>query len=111
MDIIPLAVLRLSPEPPRVVRSRAPSVKQPYKLAKRRISRPSSSLCSNSTQSSDNSPTKLPESIKPYQLPYVTAKAYAIYEVKSGKLLAGWGANDRREVASLTKIMTCYLSL
>jgi D-alanyl-D-alanine carboxypeptidase (penicillin-binding protein 5/6) len=41
--------------------------------------------------------------------PYVTCKAWAIGDGKTGKLL--WGANENKplDIASTTKIMTCYL--
>lgn len=41
--------------------------------------------------------------------PYVSAKSYAIFS--KGSLLHGKHASEVREIASLTKIMTCYVSL
>jgi D-alanyl-D-alanine carboxypeptidase len=40
--------------------------------------------------------------------PHVTAQAWAVYDMKANKLLFGKLERDRREIASLTKIMTCY---
>eukprot|EP00347_Sterkiella_histriomuscorum_P010552 403375850 len=40
--------------------------------------------------------------------PMVSAQAWAVYDVKQNKLLFGKLERDRREIASLTKIMTCY---
>ena len=43
--------------------------------------------------------------------PYTSAKTWVIYNTLSEAVLFGQGSEDRREIASLTKIMTCYLSL
>ena len=40
--------------------------------------------------------------------PHVSAQAWAIYDRESEKLLFGRLEKDRREIASLTKIMTAY---
>lgn len=41
--------------------------------------------------------------------PYVTCKAWAIGDGKTGNLLWGFQENERRDIASTTKIMTGYL--
>ena len=43
--------------------------------------------------------------------PHVSAQAWAIYDRESEKLLFGRLEKDRREIASLTKIMTAYTLL
>ncbi|EAS03230.2 D-alanyl-D-alanine carboxypeptidase family protein (macronuclear) [Tetrahymena thermophila SB210] len=40
--------------------------------------------------------------------PQVTAKAWALFDGSSGKFIDGKCVHNQREVASLTKIMTCY---
>jgi D-alanyl-D-alanine carboxypeptidase len=44
-------------------------------------------------------------------LPVITAQSYAIFDLKNGNLLLGRKENLRREIASLTKIMTFYTVL
>lgn len=41
--------------------------------------------------------------------PHCSAQSWSIYDLKTNTLLFGKGERDRREVASLTKIMTAYL--
>ena len=41
--------------------------------------------------------------------PFVTAKSWAICDCRTGEILFGKCENDRREIASLTKIMTCFV--
>jgi D-alanyl-D-alanine carboxypeptidase (penicillin-binding protein 5/6) len=43
--------------------------------------------------------------------PFVTARAWAILDGTSGELLAGLHADEPREMASTTKIMTAYVAL
>eukprot|EP00826_Nyctotherus_ovalis_P038465 TRINITY_DN3603_c0_g2_i1.p1 TRINITY_DN3603_c0_g2~~TRINITY_DN3603_c0_g2_i1.p1 ORF type:complete len:267 (+),score=47.17 TRINITY_DN3603_c0_g2_i1:70-870(+) len=43
--------------------------------------------------------------------PHISAKSWAVFDSKSGQLLKGKGEHTRREVASLTKIMTAYTVL
>ena len=43
--------------------------------------------------------------------PIVSAQAWAVFDLKSEKFLFGKLERDRREIASLTKIMTCYTVL
>jgi len=43
--------------------------------------------------------------------PHCSAQAWSIYDQKTNTLLFGRMERDRRECASLTKIMTCYLVL
>ena len=43
--------------------------------------------------------------------PYVSAKSWAIADGHSGKIYFGKGESEKREIASLTKIMTCYTAL
>ena len=46
-----------------------------------------------------------------YLAPFVTAQTWAITDGSTGAVLWGSMECERREIASLTKIMTCYLSL
>ena len=41
--------------------------------------------------------------------PHCSAQSWSIYDLKTNTLLFGKGERDRREVASLTKIMTAYV--
>jgi len=41
--------------------------------------------------------------------PFVTAKSWAIMDGRTGEILFGKCENDRREIASLTKIMTSFV--
>ena len=41
--------------------------------------------------------------------PFVTAKSWSISDGRTGEILFGKCENDRREIASLTKIMTCFV--
>ena len=43
--------------------------------------------------------------------PFCTSKEWAVADGETGEVLFGRGENERREIASLTKIMTCYTSL
>ena len=43
--------------------------------------------------------------------PYVSAKTWAVFNTITNQIIFGQGIDDKREIASLTKIMTCYLSL
>jgi serine-type D-Ala-D-Ala carboxypeptidase (penicillin-binding protein 5/6) len=43
--------------------------------------------------------------------PYMSAKTWAVLNTITNQILFGQGTEYRREIASLTKIMTCYLSL
>lgn len=43
--------------------------------------------------------------------PLVSAQSWAIYDTKNDTFLFGKLERDRREIASLTKIMTCYVVL
>ena len=45
------------------------------------------------------------------EYPDVTAKSFAIMNSITGKILYSKEANSKREIASLTKIMTCYVCL
>jgi D-alanyl-D-alanine carboxypeptidase len=40
--------------------------------------------------------------------PFVTARSWAIFDVTSDKFMFGKFESDRREVASLTKMMVAY---
>jgi D-alanyl-D-alanine carboxypeptidase len=40
--------------------------------------------------------------------PFVTAKSWAIFDCSNEKLMFGKFESDRREVASLTKLMVAY---
>jgi D-alanyl-D-alanine carboxypeptidase (penicillin-binding protein 5/6) len=41
--------------------------------------------------------------------PFVTAKSWGIMDARTGEILFGKCENDRREIASLTKIMTAFV--
>ena len=41
--------------------------------------------------------------------PHCSAQAWSIYDQKTNTLLFGRSERDRRECASLTKMMTCYV--
>jgi hypothetical protein len=43
--------------------------------------------------------------------PHCSAQSWAIYDQKSHTLMFGKNEKERREVASITKIMTCYVTL
>lgn len=43
--------------------------------------------------------------------PHCSAQAWSIYDQKTATLLFGKSERDRRECASLTKIMTCFVVL
>lgn len=52
--------------------------------------------------------------IRPVSLlvqPQLTSQSWSVYSYSSACLLSSSHLNDRREIASLTKILTCYLSL
>jgi D-alanyl-D-alanine carboxypeptidase len=62
-----------------------------------------------------NSQTNIPESIDlkmiVSDIPKVTAKSWTAIDVDSKKVLFGYKVNSRREVASLTKLMTLFTAL
>ena len=41
--------------------------------------------------------------------PYVTAKHWATLDGRTGEILFGKAENERKEIASMTKIMTCFI--
>lgn len=41
--------------------------------------------------------------------PFVTAKSWSIMDGRTGEILFGKCENDRREIASLTKMMTSFV--
>jgi len=41
--------------------------------------------------------------------PLITAKSWSITDGKTGEVLFGKGENEKREIASLTKMMTAFL--
>ena len=41
--------------------------------------------------------------------PFVTAKSWSICDGRTGEILFGKCENDRKEIASLTKIMTAFV--
>jgi D-alanyl-D-alanine carboxypeptidase len=49
--------------------------------------------------------------VLPNPLPQITAQSYAIFDMKTNALILGRKENLKREVASLTKIMTFYTIL
>lgn len=44
-------------------------------------------------------------------LPAVSAKSWCLVNCKTEKIIAGKNENYPREIASLTKIMTCYVCI
>lgn len=72
-----------------------------------RLSSPSPYKTLQSSVPTSETHTKLKHLIPPY----VSAKTWAVYNTITGQILFSQGAEERREIASLTKIMTCYLSL
>lgn len=46
-----------------------------------------------------------------HKMPLITTQNWSIHNLENGELLWGNNANQRLEIASLTKIMTAYLSL
>lgn len=42
--------------------------------------------------------------------PHCSAQSWAIFDQKTSTMLFGKSEKERREVASLTKIMTCYVT-
>jgi len=67
-----------------------------------------------------NKPTNIPCSTNfidddyvpnPHNYPFVTCQTYVIMEPKKNKLVFSKKADEVREMASLTKIMTCLVSL
>jgi D-alanyl-D-alanine carboxypeptidase (penicillin-binding protein 5/6) len=49
--------------------------------------------------------------IAEYEIPQTSAKSWALFNSQTGKVIWLKDAHKKREIASLTKIMTCYLSL
>ena len=45
------------------------------------------------------------------QGPRVSAQAWSIFDAHTGELIWGWNEKARLEMASLTKVMTCYLAI
>ncbi len=43
------------------------------------------------------------------QLGHIKSESYAVFEYPSGQLILSYRAKQSLEIASLTKIMTCYL--
>lgn len=87
LPCIDQSLCRYSPEP---LRSVTPSTK------------------TTSPINTDLSPFK---SLLPQDLPVVTAKAWSVCDGRSGDILWAVNGKERREMASLTKIMTCYIVL
>ena len=46
-----------------------------------------------------------------YEIPVVTAKSWALLNTTSGRVIWLKDAHRKREVASLTKIMTCHVAI
>ena len=59
----------------------------------------------------DRSDLKLAKQLMDRPPPMVSAQSWVVLDKKSHKVLFGRLENERREVASLTKIMTCYTVL
>lgn len=43
--------------------------------------------------------------------PFISAQSWAVYDTRTEQILFGRMERERREIASLTKIMTCYVVL
>lgn len=74
----------------------------------------SASTASSRTQSSNGSQSSAgcgSASLSQRYPPYVSAQAWAVTEKASGQLLYGSLATESREIASLTKVMTCFVAL
>lgn len=74
----------------------------------------SASTASSRTQSSSDSQSSAKcktAALSQRYAPYVSAQAWAVTEAASGKLLWGSLAAESREIASLTKVMTCFVAL
>lgn len=85
-------------------------------LPHRKVDR--SRACTPSTSSSSEHSAGVEKSTRAASLqksgnlaPFVTAQTWTITDGSTGALLWGSMENERREIASLTKIMTCHLSL
>jgi D-alanyl-D-alanine carboxypeptidase (penicillin-binding protein 5/6) len=63
-------------------------------------------LASGGAAAAANAPATLPATVPP---PAIAAKAYVLVDVLSGQTLAAQNADEPREPASLTKLMTAYL--
>lgn len=50
-------------------------------------------------------------SINQRELPKLTARAAFVYDLDNQQVLMRMGEHDKREIASLTKIMTCWVVL
>lgn len=44
-------------------------------------------------------------------VPFVSAQSWVVYDSQTEQVLFGRMERERREIASLTKIMTCYVVL
>jgi len=44
-------------------------------------------------------------------MPYITSKAWAISNGNNSQIIYSKNLNEKREIASLTKIMTAYVSI
>ena len=64
-------------------------------------------LASGGGAAAANAPATLPATVPP---PTIAAKAYVLVDVLSGQTLAAQNADEPREPASLTKLMTAYLA-
>ncbi|CAD8078692.1 unnamed protein product [Paramecium sonneborni] len=50
-------------------------------------------------------------SIAPMDIPFVSAQSWCIFNGKNGQLMSGYNQYKSRQMASITKIMTCWLAL
>ena len=71
-----------------------------------RAKTPSTNSSSNGSQTSGGRIATAPQAIN---YPSVSARCWAICSGDTGEMRWGINEKDRREVASLTKVMTCYL--
>jgi len=63
----------------------------------------------NSSHSSEN--LKKAETANYYHVPFISSKSWCVFDAITLKVLSGKQDNVQREIASLTKIMTCFTSL
>lgn len=73
----------------------------------------SDSYSSASTENSDHcrKPRSSSNAEKLGNSPYVSAQSWAVLDYKTGKIIGGLRQSQSREIASLTKIMTCVVAL
>lgn len=99
------------PVPPTQRRPSTCSAKSVQGLPSLRSASTASSTTQSSSSGSQSSVGLRKASQSQRYPPYVSAQAWAVTEKESGKMLWGSLACESREIASLTKIMTCFVAL